>query len=63
MQNDPDYRGGIRDVEAIRIPTSSGRSVPLASLGTLEYSVGSRETMSYNKMLAAWFDVNPAAGV
>ena len=63
LQNDPDYRGGIRDVEAIRIPTPSGTSVPLASLGTLEYSVGSRETMSYNKMLAAWFDVNPADGV
>ena len=63
LQNDPDYRGGIRDVEAIRIPTPNGSSVPLASLGTLEYSVGSRETMSYNKMLAAWFDVNPAHGV
>ncbi|MBQ0032438.1 MAG: efflux RND transporter permease subunit, partial [bacterium] len=63
LQNDPDYRGGIRDVEAIRIPTPNGSSVPLASLGTLEYSVGSRETMSYNKMLAAWFDVNPADGV
>ena len=63
MQNDPDYRGGVRDVEAIRIPTPNGSSVPLASLGTLEYSVGSRETMSYNKMLAAWFDVHPAEGV
>ena len=63
LQNDPDYRGGIRDVEAIRIPTPNGSSVPLASLGTLEYSVGSRETMSYNKMLAAWFDVHPADGV
>ena len=63
LQNDPDYRGGIRDVEAIRIPTPNGSSVPLSSLGTLEYSVGSRETMSYNKMLAAWFDVTPADGV
>ena len=63
LQNDPDYRSGIRDVEAIRIPTPNGKSVPLASLGTLEYSVGSRETMSYNKMLAAWFDVHPADGV
>ena len=63
LQNDPDYRGGIADVEAIRIPTPKGDSVPLSSLGTLEYVVGTRETMSYNKMLAAWFDVSPADGV
>ena len=63
LQNDPDYRGGIADVEAIRIPTPKGDSVPLSSLGTLEYIVGTRETMSYNKMLAAWFDVSPADGV
>ena len=63
LQNDPDYRGGISDVESIRIPTPTGDSVPLSSLGTLEYVVGSRETMSYNKMLAAWFDVQPADGV
>ena len=63
LQNDTDYRGGIRDVEAIRIPTPNGSSVPLASLGTVGYAVGSRETMRYDKMLAAWFDVNPAEGV
>ena len=63
LQNDPDYRSGIRDIEAIRIPTPNGSSVPLASLGTIEYAVGTRETMSYNKMLAAWFDVHPAEGV
>lgn len=63
LQNDPDYRGGIADVNAIRIPTANGESVPLASLGTIEYMSGTRETMSYNKMLAAWFDVNPKEGV
>ena len=63
LQNDPDYRGGVRDIEAIRVPTPNGSSVPLASLGTLEYAVGTRETMSYNKMLAAWFDVQPNEGV
>lgn len=63
LQNDPDYRGGIEDVNGLRIPTPNGDSVPLSSLGTVEYVVGSRETMSYNKMLAAWFDVNPAEGV
>ena len=63
VQNDPDFRGGIADVEAIRIPTPNGDSVPLSSLGTVEYVCGTRETMSYNKMMAAWFDVNPADGV
>ena len=63
LQNDPDYRGGVADVEAIRIPTPKGDSVPLSSLGRLEYVGGTRETMSYNKMPAAWFDVHPAEGV
>ena len=63
VQNDPDFRGGVADIESIRIPTPSGDSVPLSSLGTLEYVGGTRETMSYNKMLAAWFDVTPAEGV
>lgn len=63
MQNDPDFRSSIKDVLDIRIPTSKGDAVPLSSIGSLEYSVGPRETMSYNKMLAAWCDVTPADGV
>ena len=63
LQNDPDFRGGVADIEAIRVPTPNGDSVPISSLGTLEYVVRTRETMSYNKMLAAWFDVTPAEGV
>ncbi len=63
LQNDLDYRGGIADVLAIRIPTANGDAVPLSSLGTLEYVVGPRETMSYNKMPAAWCDITPAEGV
>ncbi|MBQ3287963.1 MAG: efflux RND transporter permease subunit [Kiritimatiellae bacterium] len=63
LQNDPDYRGGVADVESIRIPAPNGESVPLSSIGRLEYVGGTRETMSYNKMLAAWFDVTPAEGV
>ena len=63
LQNDPDFRGGVADVESIRIPTPNGDSVPITSIGTLEYVGGTRETMSHNKMLAAWFDVNPAEGV
>ena len=63
LQNDPDYRSSISDVLDIRIPASQGKAVPLSSIGSLAYSVGPRETMSYNKMLAAWCDVTPADGV
>ena len=63
LQNDPDYRGGIEDVLAIRIPTAKGDAIPLSSLGSLEYVGGARETMSYDKMLAAWVDVTPMPGV
>jgi len=63
LQNDPDHRGGIADVLAIRIPTANGDAVPLSSLGTLEYVGGTRETMNYNKMLGAWCDITPAEGV
>ena len=63
LQNDPDYRSSIADVLDIRIPTSQGKAVPLSSIGSIAYSAGPRETMSYNKMLAAWCDVTPADGV
>ena len=63
LQNDPDYRGGIQDVLNIRIPTSAGDAVPISSIGSVEYTVGPRETMCYNKMMAAWVDVTPADGV
>ena len=63
LQNDPDYRSSISDVLDIRIPTSQGKAVPLSAVGSIEYSTGPRETMSYNKMLAAWCDVTPADGV
>ena len=63
LQNDPDARASVRDALAIRIPTPNGESVPLSSIGTVEYVGGTRETMSYNKMIAAWFSVVPNAGV
>ena len=63
LQNDPDARASVRDALAIRIPTPNGESVPLSSLGTVEYVGGTRETMAYNKMIAAWFSVVPNAGV
>ena len=63
LQNDPDYRATIADIMAIRIPSPDGESVPLSSIGKVEYIGGTRETMSYNKMLAAWFDVQLAEGV
>ncbi len=63
LQNDPDWRGSIADVLNIRIPAPDGEAVPLSSIGEVVYTAGPRETMCYNKMLAAWFDVTPAAGV
>ena len=63
LQNDPDRRGSINDVLDIRIPAPDGEAVPLSSIGEVVYTAGSRETMSYNKMLAAWVDVTPEPGV
>jgi len=63
LQNDPDHRGGIQDVLSIRVSTPNGSSVPISSLGSVEYSVGPREVMCYNKMMAAWCDITPADGV
>ena len=63
IQNDNEFRGGIDDIYSINIPTADGLSVPISSLGTLQYVAKARETMAYNKMLAAWCDVTPADGV
>lgn len=63
LQNDPDFRSTLADVLAIRLPTSKGDAVPLSSVAHIDYIGGTRETMSYNKMLAAWVDVTPAEGV
>ena len=63
LQNDPDRRSSINDVLDIRIPAPNGDAVPLSSIGEVLYTAGPRETMSYNKMLAAWCDVTPAPGV
>ena len=63
LQNDPDRRSSINDVLDIRIPAPNGEAVPLSSIGEIVYTAGPRETMSYNKMLAAWCDVMPAPGV
>ncbi len=63
LQNDPDSRSSVKDALAIRIPARNGESVPLSSIGELEYVGGARETMAYNKMIAAWFSVVPNPGV
>lgn len=62
LQNDPEFRGGIDDVRNLQIPIDGDSSVPITALGRLEYVIKARETMSYNKMLAAWCEVNPNAG-
>jgi HAE1 family hydrophobic/amphiphilic exporter-1 len=62
LQNDPEFRSGIDDVRNLQIPIDGDSSVPITALGRLEYVTKARETMSYNKMLAAWCEVNPNAG-
>ena len=63
LQNDPDFRTGIADILAIRIPTAKGDAVPLSSVASIEYMTGPREIMCYNKMIGAWCDVMPQPGV
>jgi multidrug efflux pump subunit AcrB len=63
VQNDNDFRGGIEDIYNTSVPLENGNNVPIGSLGTIEYIAKARETMAYNKMLAAWCDVTPADGV
>ncbi len=63
LQNDPDQRASIIDVLSIRIPSSNGGTVPISSVASIEYIGGTRETMSYNKLPAAWCDVTPKEGV
>ncbi len=63
IQNDPDWRSSVSDLLSIRMPAPNGTSVPLSSIGSIEYIGGPRETMCYNKMPAVWCDVTPAEGV
>ncbi len=63
LQNDPDQRASMADILAVRIPSPNGGTVPISSIASVDYTGGTRETMSYNKMLAAWCDVTPKEGV
>ena len=63
LQNDSEFRRGVDDVRNLRIPISDEKSVPLTAIGRLKYVTRARELMSYNKMIAAWCEVNPKAGV
>ena len=63
IQNDNDCRGGVDDIYNTSVPLENGNNVPISSLGKIEYIAKARETMAYNKMLAAWCDVTPAEGV
>jgi multidrug efflux pump subunit AcrB len=53
----------VDDIYNTNVPLDDGHTVPIASLGKLEYIAKARETMAYNKMLAAWCDVTPAEGI
>ena len=63
IQAESEHRSSIRDVLDIRVTNADGVSVPISSVASLDYETGPRETMSFNKMLAAYFSVTPADGV
>ena len=63
LQNDNEFRGGVDDVRSLQIPVGDGKAVPLTALGRFEYVTRAREIMCYNKMIAAWCEVNPNVGV
>ena len=53
MQSEADVRRGAEEVLSLQVPTSSGGTVPLSTIATLRYEMGSRVLQRYNKMDAA----------
>jgi len=53
MQSERDMRESAESVLSLQIPTASGGTVPLSTIATLRYEMGSRVLQRYNKMDAA----------
>ena len=53
MQAEEDVRRASEEVLSLQVPTASGGSVPLSTIATLRYEIGSRVLQRYNKMDAA----------
>ena len=63
MQSEQDVRRTSDAVLSLQVPTASGGTVPLSTLATLRYELGSRVLQRYNKMDAARLSAQCAPGV
>ena len=63
MQSERDMRESAESVLELRVPTAAGGSVPLSTIATLRYELGSRVLQRYNKMDAAKMSAQTAEGV
>ena len=63
LQSEQDMRQSAESVLSLQVPTASGGSVPLSTLASLRYEMGSRVLQRYNKMDAAELSAQCAPGV
>ena len=63
MQSERDVREAADSVLSLQVPTAAGGTVPLSTLATLRYELGSRVMQRYNKMDAAKMTAQCAPGV
>ena len=63
MQSERDVRDTADAVLSLEVPNKKGEMVPLSTLATLRYEMGSRVLMRYNKMDAARLTAQCAPGV
>lgn len=63
MQSSGDFRKTIEDINEIQVKNDNGDMVPLSSLATLNYMVGPRQIMRFNKMISASFNSQAVPGV
>ncbi len=63
MQSEQDMRQSADAVLSLQIPTASGGLVPLSTIASLRYEMGSRVLQRYNKMDAARLSAQTAPGV
>ena len=63
MQSERDVREASDSVLSLQVPTASGGTVPLSTLASLRYELGSRVMQRYNKMDAAKMTAQCSPGV
>ena len=63
MQSEQDVRRTSDAVLSLQVPTADGGTIPLSTLASLRYELGSRVLQRYNKMDAARLSAQCAPGV